>query len=79
MRGRGIAIARYIVMRHSSDSEAFSAAEEEFFRAGDAMGEGEGAVDEEVATTPTRRAWSRWFSRTPRAATEPSIAENENS
>lgn len=69
-------------MRPPTDGEAYSSIEEEFFRAGDAMNANDAndhVVDHDVTATPQRSAWSRWFGRTPRAATEPSIAENENS
>lgn len=59
-------------MRLSTDSE-LATIEEEFFRKGDEITEGE-VVEEEVVPAPS--TWSRWFGRTRRAATEPG---NENS
>lgn len=70
---RGIAIAEVLSkMRHPTDTEAFSAIEEEFFREGEAMSESPRA-EREVSTAPQRSVWSRLFARTPRAVTEPSI------
>jgi hypothetical protein len=59
-------------MRQPTNGEAFSATEEEFFRAGEAMN-GNEVVETEVVEEPRRSAWSRWFARTPRPATEPSF------
>lgn len=70
---RGIPIAEALYkMRHPTDTEAFSAIEEEFFREGEAMSESP-LVEREVSTAPQRSVWSRLFSRTPRAVTEPSF------
>lgn len=63
-------------MRQLTDTESFSAIEEEFFREGEAMSEIaviEYVVEREVSEPPQRSVWSRLFARTPRAATEPSL------
>lgn len=67
-------------MRAPTDGEAFSDAEEEFFRAGDALDNASSAdeVIADEAAPPHRRAWTRWFARSNRAVTEPSIVENDN-
>ena len=68
-------------MRPPTDGEAFSAAEEEFFREGDAMS-GNDAVEitheEAVTVAPQRRTWLQWFARAPRAVSEPAFAGNDN-
>lgn len=73
--GSGIAIAlsRCNMRQPTDGSEAFSALEEEFFREGEAMSANE-AVEhvterEVLVEAPQRSGWSRWFARTPRAAT----------
>jgi hypothetical protein len=68
-------------MRLPTDGEGLSSIEKEFFRAGDEMNANEvsdSELESEVVAPPQRRAWSRWFGRTSRPATEPGIAENEN-
>ena len=61
---------RSIMRQPTDDGEGFSALEEAFFREGDAMSANE-VVEHitEVAEPPQRSGWSRWFARTPRAAT----------
>lgn len=68
-------------MRHSTESEAFSAAEEAFFREGDAMsadGAGERVDEDETTVAPQRRTWLQWFARSPRPVSEPAFAINDN-
>ena len=52
-------------MRAPTDREAFSATEEEFFRAGDALTAGEGSETEEP---PQRSLWARWFRKSLRSS-----------
>ena len=59
-------------------ADAFSALEEDFFRTGDAMSEGavESRSDRDAVAVRTS-LWSRLFKRTPRPATEPSVADDD--
>jgi hypothetical protein len=69
-------------MRLPTNREELSPIEEEFFRAGDEMSSNETndhMVDCELVAPPQRSAWSRWFARASRPATDSSFAENENS
>ena len=66
-------------MSDPNGGDAFSAIEEEFFRAGEAMSEasdGKPRPTHHAAAAPTG-LWSRLFKRTPRPATEPSVAEDD--
>jgi hypothetical protein len=68
-------------MRLPTNREELSAIEEEFFRAGDEMSSNESndhMVDAEVVAPSQRSAWSRWFARSSRPATDSGFAENEN-
>lgn len=69
----GIPIAEVqLNMRQPTNDEGFSATEEEFFREGEAMNSNaavEHVAEREVAEPAQRSGWSRWFARTPRAAT----------
>lgn len=68
-------------MRLPTDGEALSSIEQEFFRAGDEMDANAGdedVVESDTVAPPQRSAWSRWFARPSRPATDPTIAKNEN-
>jgi hypothetical protein len=52
-------------MRAPTDREAFSATEEEFFRAGEAMAAVDGS---ELEEPPQQSLWARWFRKSVRSS-----------